>query len=224
MVSSEFAIIVAGGKGTRMQSDIPKQFLELKGIPVLMHTINVFYNYSSDITIILVLPKAEFDYWNTLCHDYQFEVPVILQEGGETRFHSVRNGLEKINENGLVAIHDAVRPLVDERIIHESFRLAETSGSAIASVNLIESLREVEENSSCSVDRTKYKMIQTPQTFKVADIKNAYKQQYEISFTDDASVAEKFGIKILLFNGDHRNIKITTKEDLILAESLFKNV
>jgi len=224
MVSSEFAIIVAGGKGTRMQSDIPKQFLELKGIPVLMHTINVFYNYSSDITIILVLPKAEFDYWNTLCHDYQFEVPVILQEGGETRFHSVRNGLEKINENGLVAIHDAVRPLVDERIIHESFRIAETSGSAIASVNLIESLREVEENSSCSVDRTKYKMIQTPQTFKVADIKNAYKQQYEISFTDDASVAEKFGIKILLFKGDHRNIKITTKEDLILAESLFKNV
>ena len=224
MVSSEFAIIVAGGKGTRMQSDIPKQFLELKGIPVLMHTINVFYNYSSDITIILVLPKAEFDYWNTLCHDYQFDVEVILQEGGETRFHSVRNGLEKINENGLVAIHDAVRPLVDERIIHESFRLAETSGSAIASVNLIESMREVEENSSFSVDRTKYKMIQTPQTFKVADIKNAYEQQYEISFTDDASVAEKFGIKILLFNGDHRNIKITTKEDLILAESLFKNV
>jgi len=99
MVSSEFAIIVAGGEGTRMQSDIPKQFLELNGLPVLMHTINVFHNYSSDITIILVLPKAEFDYWNTLCHEYQFDVPVILQEGGETRFHSVKNGLEKINKN-----------------------------------------------------------------------------------------------------------------------------
>ncbi len=224
MVSSEFAIIVAGGEGTRMQSDIPKQFLELNGLPVLMHTINVFHNYSSDITIILVLPKAEFDYWNTLCHEYQFDVPVILQEGGETRFHSVRNGLEKINKNGLVAIHDAVRPLVNERIIHESFKLAETSGSAIASVNLIESLRKVKENSSCSVDRTKYKMIQTPQTFKVDIIKEAYKQPYKTIFTDDASVAENFGIKISLFDGDHRNIKITTKEDLIMAESLFKNV
>jgi len=224
MVSSEFAIIVAGGEGTRMQSDIPKQFLELNGVPVLMHTINVFYNYSSDITIILVLPKSEFDYWNTLCHEYQFDIPIILQEGGETRFHSVRNGLEKINKNGLVAIHDAVRPLVDERIIYESFKLAETSGSAIASVNLMESLRKIEENSSCSVDRTKYKMIQTPQTFKVDQIKKAYEQQYETFFTDDASVAEKFGIKILLFDGDDRNIKITTKEDLILAESLIKNV
>jgi len=224
MVSSEFAIIVAGGEGTRMQSDIPKQFLELNGVPVLMHTINVFYNYSSDITIILVLPKVEFDYWNTLCHEYQFDVPVILQEGGETRFHSVRNGLQKINKNGLVAIHDAVRPLVDQRIIYESFKLAENSASAIASVNLTESLRKVEENSSCSVDRTKYRMIQTPQTFKVADIKKAYEQKYEIYFTDDASVAEKFGIKILLFDGDHRNIKITTKEDLIMAESLIKNV
>ena len=224
MVSSEFTIIVAGGEGTRMQSDIPKQFLELNGFPVLMHTIKVFNNYSSDMTIILVLPKAEFDYWNTLCHEYQFDAPVILQEGGETRFHSVRNGLEKINKNGLVAIHDAVRPLVDERIIYESFKLAETSGSAIASVNLIESLRKVEENSSCSVDRTKYKMIQTPQTFKVDEIKKAYKQQYETFFTDDASVAEKFGIEILLFDGDDRNIKITTKEDLIMAESLIKNV
>ena len=224
MVSSEFAIIVAGGEGTRMQSDIPKQFLELNGVPVLMHTINVFYSYSSDITIILVLPKSEFDYWNTLCHEYQFDVPIILQEGGETRFHSVRNGLEKINKNGLVAIHDAVRPLVNERIIHESFKLAETSGSAIASVNLIESLRKVKENSSCSVDRTKYKMIQTPQTFKVDIIKEAYEQPYKTIFTDDASVAENFGIKISLFDGDHRNIKITTKEDLIMAESLFKNV
>ena len=222
MVSREFAIIVAGGEGTRMQSDIPKQFLELNGLPVLMHTINVFYNYSSDITIILVLPKAEFDYWSTLCHEYQFDVPVILQEGGETRFHSVKNGLEKINKFGLVAIHDAVRPLVDVRIINESYKLAETSGSAIASVNLIESLRKIEENSSCSLDRTKYKMIQTPQTFKVADIKKAYEQQYEIYFTDDASVAEKFGIKIILFDGDHRTIKITTKEDLIMAESLIK--
>ena len=224
MVSSEFAIIVAGGKGTRMQSDIPKQFLELNGTPVLMHTINIFYNYSPDVTIILVLPETEFDYWNTLCHEYQFEVPVILQEGGETRFHSVRNGLGKINKNGLVAIHDAVRPLVDERIINESFRLAETSGSAIASVNLVESLRVIEEDSSCSVDRTKYRMIQTPQTFNVEDIKKAYGQPYEKSFTDDASVAEKFGIKILLFDGDHRNIKITTKKDLILAESLINNV
>jgi len=224
MVSSEFAIIVAGGEGTRMQSDIPKQFLELNGVPVLMHTINVFYSYSSDITIILVLPKSEFDYWNILCHEYQFDVPIILQEGGETRFHSVRNGLEKINKNGLVAIHDAVRPLVNERIIHESFKLAETSGSAIASVNLIESLRKVKENSSCSVDRTKYKMIQTPQTFKVDIIKEAYEQPYKTIFTDDASVAENFGIKISLFDGDHRNIKITTKEDLIMAESLFKNV
>jgi len=224
MVSSEFAIIVAGGEGTRMQSDIPKQFLELNGVPVLMHTINVFYSYSSDITIILVLPKSEFDYWNTLCHEYQFDVPIILQEGGETRFHSVRNGLEKINKNGLVAIHDAVRPLVNERIIHESFKLAETSGSAIASVNLIESLRKVKENSSCSVDRIKYKMIQTPQTFKVDIIKEAYEQPYKTIFTDDASVAENFGIKISLFDGDHRNIKITTKEDLIMAESLFKNV
>ena len=218
----EYAIIVAGGKGTRMKTRLPKQFLEIQGLPILMHTINAFYRYSENITIILVLPEDDFATWRTLCDQYQFKKPVILQRGGDTRFQSVKNGLEKIDGNGLVAIHDGVRPLVSEDIIGASFRLAAVHQSAVAAVRLKESIRITDQDNTKAVDRSKFRLIQTPQTFVVELIRNAYQMKEDLSLTDDASVAERSGHVISLFEGSYENIKVTTPEDLIVAEALMQ--
>jgi 2-C-methyl-D-erythritol 4-phosphate cytidylyltransferase len=220
MALKEYAIIVAGGKGTRIKSSIPKQYLELCGLPVLMHTLNAFYQYSSAITVILVLPKDDFSRWEELRAQYKFDKPSILQEGGGTRFQSVRNGLQKISGEGLVAIHDGVRPLVSSDIIGASFRLAAVHQSAVASVRLKESLRMTDQDKTKAVDRSRFRLIQTPQTFLVSLIRQAYEVREVESLTDDASVAELAGHSISLFEGSYENIKITTPEDLVVAEAL----
>jgi 2-C-methyl-D-erythritol 4-phosphate cytidylyltransferase len=216
----EYALIVAGGKGTRIKSKLPKQFLELNGLPILMHTINAFVRYSTSVRIILVLPEDDFDIWKALCEKFNFNVPVILQRGGESRFQSVKNGLEKIDSEGLVAIHDGVRPLVSEDIIGASFRLAAVHQSAVAAVRLKESIRMTDQDNTKAMDRSRFRLIQTPQTFQVDLIKKAYQQKEDVSMTDDASVAERAGHIISLFEGSYENIKITTPEDLIVAEAL----
>ncbi|MBN8653285.1 MAG: 2-C-methyl-D-erythritol 4-phosphate cytidylyltransferase [Cytophagales bacterium] len=222
-MNSEYALIVAGGKGTRIKSKLPKQFLELKGKPILIHTLEAFYRYSENITIILVLPEDDFAIWNDICKKYNFTRPVILQKGGETRFQSVKNGLEKIEGNGLVAIHDGVRPLVSEDIIGASFRLAAVHQSAVAAVRLKESIRMTDQDNTKAMDRSRFRLIQTPQTFSIELIKQAYQLKEDPTMTDDASVVEKLGHTISLFEGSYENIKITTPEDLIVAEALVKN-
>jgi len=218
----EYALIVAGGKGTRIKSKVPKQFLELSGRPVLLHTIEAFFRYSEGIQVILVLPEDDFPIWESICNRFQFTQSIVLQKGGETRFQSVKNGLEKIEGSGCVAIHDGVRPLVSEDIIGASFRLAAVHQSAVAAVRLKESIRMTDQDTTISMDRSKFRLIQTPQTFDVDLIKQAYQIKEDASLTDDASVAEKSGHLISLFEGSYENIKITTPEDLIVAETLMK--
>jgi 2-C-methyl-D-erythritol 4-phosphate cytidylyltransferase len=217
---SEYAIIVAGGKGTRMRNTVPKQFLEINGKPILLHTLQAFFRYSEKIKIILVLPKDDFQIWDNIASKYNFNKPLVLQEGGDTRFQSVKKGLEKIEGDGLVAIHDGVRPLVSEDIIGASFRIAAVHRSAVAAVRLKESIRVTDQDQTKAVDRSKYRVIQTPQTFQVSLIKKAYTMREDESLTDDASVAERSGLSISLFEGSYANIKITTAEDLIVAEAL----
>lgn len=222
-MNSEYAIIVAGGKGTRIKSKLPKQFLELTGKPILLHTLEAFYRYSENITIVLVLPEDDFAIWNDICKKYNFTKPIILQKGGETRFQSVKNGLEKITGPGLVAVHDGVRPLVSEDIIGASFRLAAVHQSAVAAVRLKESIRMTDQDNTKAMDRSRFRLIQTPQTFSIDLIKQAYQLKEDVTMTDDASVVEKLGHTISLFEGSYENIKITTPEDLIVAEALVKN-
>jgi 2-C-methyl-D-erythritol 4-phosphate cytidylyltransferase len=223
MTHKEYAIIVAGGKGTRIKSTLPKQFLEIGGLPVLMHTMNAFYRYSPEVTIILVLPKDDFETWDDLCRKHRFNAPFQLQEGGDTRFQSVRNGLKVIHGEGLVAIHDGVRPLVSEDIIGASFRLAAVHHSAVASVRLKESIRMSDQDTTRAMDRSRFRLVQTPQTFLVSLIKRAYEIKEVESLTDDASVAEMSGHRISLFEGSYENIKITTPEDLVIAEALLRS-
>lgn len=223
MNSKEYALIVAGGKGTRIKSKLPKQFLELNGLPILMHTIQAFFRYSENVTIILVLPEDDFETWATLCKKYNFTKKLILQKGGDTRFQSVKNGLEKIEGDGLVAIHDGVRPLVSEDIIGASYRLAAVHQSAVAAVRLKESIRMTDQDNTKAMDRSRFRLIQTPQTFQVSLIKKAYQIKDDPSLTDDASVAERAGHIISLFEGSYENIKITTPEDLIVAEALLNS-
>lgn len=222
MNNKEYALIVAGGKGTRIKSKVPKQFLDLDGVPILMRTINTFYSYSPDITVIVVLPEDDFPLWEELCLLHKYNKPLLLTKGGDTRFQSVKNGLEKIEGDGLVAIHDGVRPLVSEDIIGASFRLAAVHGSAVAAVRLKESIRMTDQDNTKAMDRSRFRLVQTPQTFRVDLIKQAYQIKEDTSLTDDASVAERSGHVISLFEGSYENIKITTAEDMIVAEALLK--
>lgn len=216
----EYALIVAGGKGTRIKSKLPKQFLELNGKPILLHTLEAFYRYSDKIKIVLVLPEDDFAIWADICKKYHFDKPLILEKGGDSRFQSVKNGLDRIQGPGLVAIHDGVRPLVSEDIIGASFRLAAVHQSAVATVRLKDSIRMTDQDNTKAVDRSRFRLIQTPQTFDIDLIKKAYQLKEDPSLTDDASVAEKAGHIISLFEGSYENIKITTPEDLIVAEAL----
>jgi 2-C-methyl-D-erythritol 4-phosphate cytidylyltransferase len=222
MPEKEYAVIVAGGSGTRMNSEVPKQFIPIHGMPILMHSIRVFFEYSRDLSIVVVLAENFHDKWFKLCESHQFKIPFKLIKGGKTRFQSVKNGLEVIGDEGLVAIHDGVRPLVDQAIIGASFQLAAIHACAVAAVRLKETIRITDKDHTRTVDRSKYRIIQTPQTFQVKAIKKAYQQAEIPSFTDDASVAEKAGYTISLFEGSYRNIKITTPEDLLIAEALMR--
>jgi len=212
------ALIVAGGKGLRMNSDTPKQFLLLKETPVLMHTLEKFSHLDE---IVLVLPKTQIEYWNTICEKYNFSIPHIVVEGGETRFHSVKNGLEKVVNNSIVAIHDGVRPLVSTKLIDNLINETKNGIGVIPVVLVKDSIRKVEEEKSTHVDRTDLYHVQTPQCFLSSEIKNAYSQEYSEKFTDDASVFESNGWKISTILGENQNLKITTEEDLNIINSFF---
>ncbi len=213
-------IIVAGGSGTRMKSDVPKQFIELNNKPILLHTLQKFTDAFSDIKIVLVIASDYKQAWEKICNKYQFNYPVQLAEGGETRFHSVKNGLAAVPENCIVGVHDAARPLVSIKTIVDAYKLAEEKGNASPCISLNESIREVKEGANKSVDRNNYFIIQTPQCFQSSLLKKAFLQSYNPSFTDDASVLEAIGEKINLIEGNRENIKITTPQDLLIAKAL----
>lgn len=217
-----YAIIVGGGSGSRMQSDVPKQFLLLLGKPVMMHTIEAFHNSDLHPEIIVVLHPDFHPYWEQLCRDYEFHLPHFLVNGGENRFYSVKNGLEAVKKTSVVAIHDAVRPIINNDIITNSFKQAEISGNAVAVIPSKDSVRQLVNATSIALNREDIFLVQTPQTFKSDILKKAYEQPYEIGFTDDASVIEKNGNSIKFIPGDVKNIKITYPEDLSIAE-LFLN-
>lgn len=219
-----FAIITAGGIGSRMKSEIPKQFLLLGNIPVLMQTINKFYKFDNRIHIILSLPENFFEYWKNLCEKYNFTVKHQIVAGGKTRFHSVKNALNTIKEGGVVAVHDGVRPLVNTETIKRTFETAEKTGNAVASFDIVFSLRKIAEYDNYAVNRDFYKEIQTPQTYNVIKLQNAYNLEFKEEFTDDASVFEAAGNKINLVTGNRENIKITSREDLIIAEALLNSI
>lgn len=217
----KFALIVAGGSGQRMQSDTPKQFLPLNDLPVLMHTLRAFD--FDDIQIHLVLPKHQTQLWQELVEQYDFDVPHQVVSGGETRFHSVQNGLQTLRaDDGLVTIHDGVRPMISRKIIRQSYDTAEELGNAVTAVSLKDSIRKMNEKHSSSLSREQFRLIQTPQTFQLSLIKKAFQQPYQSTFTDDASVFEAAGHNINLIIGDYRNLKITTPDDMIVAESFLK--
>ncbi|MBQ5721708.1 MAG: 2-C-methyl-D-erythritol 4-phosphate cytidylyltransferase [Bacteroidaceae bacterium] len=218
-----YAILVAGGKGLRMGSGIPKQFLPLRGRPVLMHTIDVFRRTYPDIHIILVLPREQQDYWRQLCGQHGYDVAVCVADGGETRFHSVHNGLSMIPDDarGVVGVHDGVRPFVSPEAIRRCFESAEEFGAVVPVVPVVETVRQVlADGSSMTVDRNAYRLVQTPQTFDIQLLKKAYGQPFDPFFTDDASVVEAMGHPIKLVEGNNENIKLTNPADLKLAEGM----
>lgn len=215
-----YIIIVAGGNGTRMNNAVPKQFLELQGKPVLMHTIEKFTTAIPEIHVVVVLSSQNREQWELLCKKYNFTIPFQLTDGGETRFHSVKNGLELIPDNCVVGVHDAARPLVSIQTIVTAFATAEQKGNASPAIPLTESVRVVENDKNHAVDRSNYFSVQTPQCFQSNILKNAFLQEYRPAFTDDASVVEAMGEKINLIEGNRENIKITTPQDLIIAEAL----
>ncbi|MFT4899606.1 MAG: 2-C-methyl-D-erythritol 4-phosphate cytidylyltransferase [Flavobacteriales bacterium] len=217
-------VIVAGGKGLRMGKDIPKQFLLLEGLPILMHTIQAFYNWDVNCEIVLVLPASQHDYWNGLVTQYNFKTSIIITTGGETRFHSVKNGLLKTTGE-VIGIHDGVRPLVSVNTIDNCFNEAKKNGNGIPCIPVDDSLRVTSENGGNKMtDRSQYFRIQTPQVFKRSIILAGFEQEYADYFTDDASVIEKAGESINLVEGNEENIKITRPTDLKIAEILIKDL
>lgn len=218
----DYVVIVAGGKGLRMGSDRPKQFLPIGGKPVLMHTIERFRDYSANLQIILVLPQSQHDYWQQLCCQYNFTVDYTMTNGGDTRFHSVQHGLAIIPDDadGVVGIHDGVRPFPSLDVIRKCYATARKEKAVIPVVPVVETLRHIP--TSHNVLRSDYCLVQTPQTFDIQLIKAANMQPYSEAFTDDASVVEAFGHKVTMVEGNRENIKITTPFDLLIAESILK--
>ena len=221
---NDYVIITAGGTGSRMKSDVPKQFILLKGKPILMHSIERFFNFNNDLNIIISLPEEFILYWKNLCDKYKFTIKHTVVKGGTTRFGSIKNALQKVKNVGLVAVHDGVRPLVSGITIKNTFETARLNGNAVASRDIVFSLRRTEETKNIAVNRSNYKEIQTPQTFQSELLKKAYNSEYEESFTDDATVVEKLGVAINLVEGNSENIKITTKNDLKIAEALIDRI
>ncbi len=228
----ESVIIVAGGKGLRMGSDLPKQFLPIGGRPVLMHTLEAFERAISGIRIVLVLPHDQQDFWRDLCRQHAFTLPHTIVDGGETRFHSVKNGLRSLSpapvrEGSLVAVHDGVRPFVSVDVIRRCFEAAREHAAVVPVVPVVETVRQLlpshtGEGVSATIDRSKLRLVQTPQVFTHSLLLQAYKQPYCDTFTDDASVVEALGHPVTLVDGNRENIKITTPFDLIIAEALLK--
>ena len=224
----DYVIIVAGGKGLRMGSDIPKQFLPIGGKPVLMRTLERFREYSEDLQIILVLPEAQQDYWQQLCKKYDFKIEYELANGGQTRFHSVQNGLALVPDDaqGVVGVHDGVRPFPSINVIHRCYETARKAKAVIPVIPIVETVRELTGTgsvSSITVPRDKYRLVQTPQTFDIQLLKAANRQPYNDGFTDDASVVESYGHPITLVEGNRENLKITTPYDITVAEAIINS-
>ena len=218
-------IIVAGGKGLRMGTELPKQFLLLRGLPVLMHTLNAFFVYDPDISIVLVLPQEHQDYWQELCEKYNFTVAHQIVGGGETRFHSVKNGLDAISatlqEEALIGIQDGVRPLVSKEVISRCFDRAAQEGGAFPIIPVTDTLRKKNSTGSFTVNRADYCLVQTPQVFHSYILYEAFRQPFSDAFTDDVSVVEALGkYKVVEVEGERENIKITTPLDLRIAEAV----
>jgi len=205
-----------------MHAEIPKQFLNIAGKPVLFHTMKCFHEYSNEIEIILVLPEPFIDFWNSLSKKYELNIDHQIEIGGDTRYQSVKNGLQYISDPSLVAIHDGVRPLVSKNTLNRVFKKAEDKGNAIPIIKINESVRRLDEDLSFPVNRREYRLVQTPQCFHSDLIKRAYQQEYSDTFTDDATVIESLGVKIHLVEGNAENIKITRPGDMIIAEALLK--
>ena len=223
MHNKNYAIIVAGGKGLRMGGDVPKQFLPVGGMPVLMRTLKVFHEADEDMDLILVLPKDQQEYWQRLCEEYHFDVPYRLTTGGETRFHSVQNGLALVPDDaeGVVGVHDGVRPFVSVEVIRRCYDAAREYGAVVPVIPVVETVRQLlPEGDSLTVDRSLYRLVQTPQTFRIPLFKEAMRQPYQPGFTDDASVVEHLGHRIALVEGNRENIKLTTPSDIRYAEFL----
>lgn len=220
----KYAIIVAGGSGTRMGSPIAKQYLEIGGMPIVMRTLKVFYQTDSTIHLVLVLPKQDFGFWKSLCQKHGFQVPHQVVSGGNSRFQSVRNGLNAIQKTkGLVAIHDAVRPFVKPEVIMESYSISEESGSAVPVIPLKDSIRVLtDDGKSFFRDRGHFRLVQTPQSFDLGKIKTAFRVEESSQFTDDATVYEHQGWQVKLIKGNPENIKITSQEDLDYANFLIQ--
>jgi 2-C-methyl-D-erythritol 4-phosphate cytidylyltransferase len=220
----DYVIIVAGGKGLRMGTDIPKQFLPIGGKPVLMRTLERFREYSQALQIILVLPKDQQDYWKELCKEYNFNVEYLLADGGQTRFHSVQHGLAFIPDDaeGVVGVHDGVRPFPSIDVIKRCYETARETKAVVPVVPVVETIRKIGITSH-TVPRNDYRLVQTPQTFDIQLLKAANQQPYKDDFTDDASVVESYGQTITLVDGNRENIKITTPFDLKIASLLVQD-
>lgn len=214
-------IIVAGGKGLRMGGDIPKQFLPVGGKPILMRTIDRFLQYDEKMQVVLVLPESQQDYWRTLCDEYHFSQPYTLANGGETRFHSVKNGLAKVSPDAqLIGVHDGVRPFVSLDTIRATYEEAARSEAVVPVIEVVETVRQLVDGKSVTVPRSDYRLVQTPQVFSSSLFRQAYTQPYTDFFTDDASVVERFGHPVTLVPGNRENIKITTPFDLTIANAM----
>jgi 2-C-methyl-D-erythritol 4-phosphate cytidylyltransferase len=219
-----YAILVGGGSGSRMQQDIPKQFLLVAGKPVLMHTLEAFYQSEPRPEIIVVLNVDYHEYWEKLCKTHQFSIPHTLVKAGQERFFSVKNGLKLVKGKALVAIHDAVRPSIKKEKIEEAFSYAEVNGNAVLAIQSKDSVRLSDTKGNKALTRELVYLIQTPQIFTSNVLQKAYQQEFRTSFTDDASVVEHAGVAIHLVEGDPKNIKITYPEDLALAEVFLKQI
>ena len=215
--AKKYCIIVAGGKGMRMASKVPKQFLILSGKPVLFWSISAFQSYDPAINVILVLPGKYISDWKKLTEDYNFPGSITIVQGGESRYQSVKNAVDKLPDNGLVAIHDGVRPLVCQKLIRRCFDLAEEKGNAIPYLPIQDTIRQLINNKNISVDRSQYVRIQTPQVVDIKILKKAFRQPWHKNFTDESRMLENMGVTINLLEGDEQNIKITKQSDLLLA-------
>ena len=216
----KYALIVAGGKGLRMGSELPKQFLPIGGKPVLMRTLEAFHTCNREIRLIVVLPHSQQEFWRTLCREHRFTVPHVVVDGGETRFHSVKNGLALVEAPALVGVHDGVRPFVSREVISRCYELAAEKRAVIPVIGVVETVRRMEGEESVTVSRDDYRLVQTPQVFDAELLKAAYDQPYAPHFTDDASVVEAWGASVTLTPGNRENIKITTPFDLKIAAAL----
>jgi 2-C-methyl-D-erythritol 4-phosphate cytidylyltransferase len=218
----KYAVIVAGGKGVRMGSAVPKQFLPLNGQPILYHTIKAFVDAYNDMQLVLVLPQDQLSYAQMVLQSFPERIDITIVAGGETRYHSVQNGLKVVEQDSIVFVHDGVRPLVTKDLIQRCYSQAADKGSAIPAIPVADSMRVLEDEDSRPIDREQMRIIQTPQTFRAEVILPAFAQEYQAAFTDEATVVEAYGDTVHLVDGERSNIKVTTPEDMIVAAALLK--